>query len=576
MNQRLWIQNYPSGTAKEINPLPAMHLPEMFRKSAQAYPELPAYTQCMPNGFSSSLSYAQVERYSDNFACYLREHAKLKAGDRVAIQMPNCLMYPIAVFGILKAGCVLVNTNPLYTAPEMLYQFNDSEASALVIIDMFTHQLAEVLPKTAIKTVITVSITEFFSPWKKHLIRFVQKYIHKSIPKTSIACISAQEALQLGSNVADQSKKIAHYLHAVRPESIALLQYTGGTTGVSKGAMLSHENLMSNMMQMLAMTHTYMVKGKEVVLTALPLYHIFAFTVNLMGFYFMGAQNILIPSPRPASNLKKAFSKYKITWTSGVNTLFNTMLQEEWFQKNPPKTLKATVSGGMSLHVSVAKQWETLIGSPIIEGYGLTESSPLLTVNPLGSIIKIGSIGVPAPSTELRLVDEDGKEVLQGETGEIIAKGPQIMLGYWRRDEETAKVLKDGWLYTGDIATMDKEGYFTLVDRKKDMIVISGFNVYPNEVEQCIAEHPDVIEVAVIGEIDDKSGERVKAVIVRKNTHLSKASVIEHCRKSLAAYKVPKVIEFRVELPKSTVGKILRKDLRSATTAEKSQEEVPA
>ena len=563
MNQRLWIQNYPPGTASEIGELPAENLPTMLRETSAQYPELIAFTQCMPNGFCADLSYADVEKHSDNFACYLREHIGLQDGDRVAIQLPNCLAYPIAVFGILKAGCVLVNTNPLYTTPEMTYQFSDADISALVIIDMFTHHLPEVLPKTNIKSVITVSICEFFPAWQKCLIRFVQKYIHKSIPKLSLESTSLQDALKKGDEITEKSTKLKQYLEKIQPNHLALLQYTGGTTGVSKGAMLSHINLIANMMQMLEMTRNYMEPGKETILTALPLYHIFAFTMNLMGFYFMGAHNILIPSPRPISNLRKAFSKYPITWMSGVNTLFNSLLHENWFVQNPPKSIKATVAGGMALHVPIAQRWQELVGSPVFEGYGLTESSPLLTLNPPGAIIKVGTIGIPAPSTDIRLVDDNGQDVPQGSAGELIAQGPQVMMGYWHRPEETAKVLQDGWLHTGDIAVMDEDGFFKIVDRKKDMILVSGFNVYPNEVEHCIAEHPDVLEVAVVGEPDEKSGERVKAFIVRKNKQLSEKAVIQYCRESLAGYKVPKSIEFRDELPKSNVGKILRKDLRA-------------
>lgn len=567
MRQHVWFEHYVNGTNSTIDELPAGHLPAMMRANSEQYGPETAFTQCMPNGLSGSLSFAQVNNYSDAFACYLREVIGLQQGDRVAIQLPNCLSYPIIVFGVLKAGCVLVNTNPLYTPREMTHQFSDAGAKALVIIDMFTDRLNEVLPKTTIETVITVNIADFFPAIPGGLIRLVQKYIHKSIPKTSLNVIPIRHALAQGKAYVSTTGHLDAYLDDIGPDTLALLQYTGGTTGVSKGAMLSHGNLMANMMQMLEMMNTFIEEGQETVLTALPLYHIFAFTVNLMGFYFMGARNILIPSPRPAENLKKALEKYNITWFSGVNTLFNSMLQETWFINNPPKHLKASVAGGTSLHVSVADHWNTVVGSPIVEGYGLTESSPLLTVNPLGGDIRVGTIGIPAPSTEVRLVDDRGEEVAQGESGEVIAKGPQIMLGYWQRPNETSQALKDGWLYTGDVGVMSKDGFFTIVDRKKDMILISGFNVYPNEIEQCIAEHPDVVEVAAIGEPDDKSGERVKVFVVRKDDRLNKEALIAYCRKNLTSYKVPKSVEFLEELPKSAVGKILRKDLRKSEEA---------
>jgi long-chain acyl-CoA synthetase len=563
MEQRIWVKNYVSGTNEEIADFPAQNLPEMFRATAKDFAKKTAFTQCMPNGLNGSLRYDQVDAYSDQFALYLRETLGLEQGDRVAVQLPNCLSYPIVVFGILKAGCVLVNTNPLYTSREMAHQFKDSGAKALVIIDMFTDRLPDALPQSSIKTVITVNLGEFFSSWQGGLIRIVQKYIHKSIPKPQHAITPINEVLTQGAKIDGSAEKLHSYIQQLGVHDLALLQYTGGTTGVSKGAMLSHANLMANMLQMLEMMNNFMAEGKETVLTALPLYHIFAFTVNLMGFYFMGSHNILIPSPRPASNVKKAFTKYPISWFSGVNTLFNTLLQEDWFKTTPPKHLKATVAGGTSLHQSVAQQWQAVVGTPIVEGYGLTESSPLLSVNPLGGTIKVGSIGVPAPSTHIRLIDDEGKPVEQGQAGEIIAQGPQIMLGYWQRPDETASTLKDGWLHTGDIGTMDEDGFFYVVDRKKDMIIVSGFNVFPNEVEQCLSEHPEVVEVAVVGEPDEHSGERVKAYVVSSNPSLDEAGLRQFCKQSLTPYKVPKSIEFRQELPKSTVGKILRKDLRT-------------
>jgi long-chain acyl-CoA synthetase len=518
----------------------------------------------MPNGMNGSLRFQEVDRMSDAFAVYLREVAGLDAGDRVAVQMPNCLSYPVVTFGVLKAGCVLVNTNPLYTASEMTHQFADSGARALVIIDMFADRLPALLPKTSIEKVITVRVGEFFPSLIAGVIRTVQKYWNRSIPPIEVEHTRLPDALDAGRARLEDGAALDAYLADLGRESLAALQYTGGTTGVSKGAMLSHGNLLANMQQMLAVAGSHIRPGKETILTALPLYHIFAFTVNLLGFYEMGGRNILIPSPRPPSNLKRAFENYRITWLSGVNTLFNALLNERWFVEHPPRHLRASVAGGMALHGNVAARWLEVTGTPVVEGYGLTESAPVLTFNPLGGQAKDGSIGIPVPSTELRLVGDDGQPTAPGEPGEIVARGPQVMLGYWQRPEDTEKTLAGGWLHTGDIGTMDEEGYFRIVDRKKDMILVSGFNVYPNEVEEVIANHADVQEAAVIGVPDEKMGEAVRAFVVAQNPGLTEEEVIRHAREHLAAYKVPRSVEFRDDLPKSLIGKILRKDLRAS------------
>jgi long-chain acyl-CoA synthetase len=564
MSDRPWLDHYPEGTPAETGEIPFRHMPEMLRASASRYGGDIAFTQCMPNGMNGSLRYRDVDRLSDEFATYLREVAGLEAGDRVAVQMPNCLSYPVVAFGVLKAGCVLVNTNPLYTASEMTHQFADSGARVLVIIDMFADRLPDVLPKTAIETVVTVKVSEFFPPVIGRVIRLVQQYWNRSLPEIRIDHTRFREALATGRERMGDGGALDRYLDGVDTGALAALQYTGGTTGVSKGAMLSHGNLLANTQQMLDMARSHIREGQEVVLTALPLYHIFAFTVNLLGFYFMGARNILVPSPRPPSNLKRAFENYRITWLSGVNTLFNALLNERWFTEHPPRHLRASVAGGMALHGAVAARWLEVTGTPVVEGYGLTESSPVLTFNPLGGKSKEGSIGVPVPSTELRLVDDDGQPAKPGEPGEIVARGPQVMLGYWERPDETEKTLVGGWLHTGDIGTMDEEGYFRIVDRKKDMILVSGFNVYPNEVEEVIANHADVQEAAVIGVPDQKMGEAVRAYVVAHNPGLTEEEVIRHTRQYLAAYKVPRAVEFRDDLPKSLIGKILRKDLRAS------------
>ncbi len=569
MTNSPWLAHYPSEVPQQLPPVPFANLPELLRSAAGQYEKTTAFTQVMPNGMNGSLTYAQVDLLSDHFASYLREELGLAAGDRVAVQMPNCLSYPIVAFGIFKAGCVLVNTNPLYTPNEMIHQFSDSGATTLVIIDMFAGRLPEVMGHTKIQNVVTVKISQYFPPVVGGIVRLVQKFWNRSLPKIEVEHTKFSSALSKGK--AKYSKEtVAAYSAGLTSDSLAALQYTGGTTGVSKGAMLSHGNLVSNTLQMIAHCGTGMRAGKETVLTALPLYHIFAFTVNLLGFYYNGARNILVPSPRPPSNLRRPFDNYKITWLSGVNTLFNALLNERWFQDAPPKHLHASAAGGMSLQASVAERWRELTGTPIVEGFGLTESSPVLTFNPLTGLSKDGTTGIPVPSTEIKCVDENGNQVPVGEPGEVIARGPQIMLGYWQRPEETAKTLKDGWLHTGDVATMDADGYLTIVDRTHDMIIVSGFNVYPNEIEEQIAAVPGVLEVGVIGVPDEKSGERVRAYIKATVPAPSKEEIVAHCRANLAAYKIPQDVLFVEDLPKSPIGKILRRTLRDEAISKSS------
>jgi long-chain acyl-CoA synthetase len=562
MTDRPWVPHYSPGSHAEMGALAFRHMPDMVRQQSAKNAAKTAFTQVMQNGFAASLTYEQVNRMSDEFAAYLRGTLELKAGDRVAIQMPNSLAYPVVLFGVLKAGCIAVSTNPLYTPPEMVHQFNDSGARVLVISDMFADRLPPVLPKTQVKTVVTVRVTEWFSAVQGFLIRAKLKYSLKQLPPITVAHTPLRDALKAGRGRIAAGADVKGYMDGVTLDSVANLQYTGGTTGVSKGAMLSHRNLLSNVAQMLAMNTALLKEGEESIMTALPLYHIFAFTVNLLLFYQIGGHNVLIPNPRPPSNLQKAFEKYPVTWFSGVNTLFNALANEAWFQQNPPRGLKLSVAGGMALHGAVAKRWKEVVGTPVVEGYGLTEAAPVVSFNPVGRV-KEGTIGIPFPSTDVKLVDEDRKPVAPGQPGELACRGPQVMLGYWQRPDETAKMLEDGWLYTGDIAQMDEEGYFKIVDRKKDMILVSGFNVYPNEVEDCIANHPGVREVAVIGVPDEHSGEAVKAFIVKKDDSLTPESVIKHCRESLAGYKVPRSVEFRDDLPKSPIGKIIRRELRT-------------
>jgi long-chain acyl-CoA synthetase len=542
-------------------------LGDFISATAKTYGDKPAFTTVLPNGMNGTLSFRQADEMSDALAVYLRDIAGLQAGDRVAVQVPNCLAYPVAAMAVFKAGCVLVNVNPLYTAEEMAKQFADAEPAAVVVVDMFADKLAEAVKTYPVKTVIVTKVAEYLPRLPKMIVGLVQKYWDKTVHPIDIAHVRLPEAISAGRNkLQSQPGAVSGYRDGISPDDVACLQYTGGTTGVSKGAMLSHGNILMNMAQTMSMI-TNLDKGKEVALTALPLYHIFAFTVNFLGFYSIGARNILIPNPRPLTNLKRAFENYKITWLSGVNTLFNGLNNEIWFQDTPPRHLKFASAGGMALQKAVAERWEAVTGKPVLEGYGLTESSPVLTFNPYGKV-RHGSIGVPLPSTDVRCVDEDGADVPQGQPGELIAKGPQIMLGYWRKPDETAKTLQNGWLLTGDIGIMDPDGYFRIVDRKKDMILVSGFNVYPNEIEDVLATHPDIVEVAVIGVPDGAAGEAVKAfVVARDGSDLTKDSLRNFCKEHLTAYKVPKFVDFRDELPKSNVGKILRKDLRAEEQA---------
>jgi long-chain acyl-CoA synthetase len=561
MTQRPWLAHYPNDVAHELEKPPFENLPALVTAASAQWGKKTAFTQVMPNGMNASLSYQQINSLSDDFAAYLREELGLVQGDRVAVQMPNCLAYPIVAFGVFKAGCVLVNTNPLYTASEMIHQFSDSGATTLVVIDMFAGRLPEVLPKTQITNVVTVRISEFFSPIVHGVIRGVQRWWSRSLPAITVDHTPFKVALALGRKKANPTAAQG-YVKGIGSDSLAALQYTGGTTGVAKGAMLSHGNLIANTMQLLSFVGNYIRPGVEVVVTALPLYHIFAFTVNLLAFYQRGGRNLLIPTPRPPSNLKRAFENYKVTWLTGVNTLFNALMNERWFADSPPKHLRYSAAGGMALQATVAERWRALTGTPIVEGYGLTETAPALAFNPFGGMSKDGTIGIPVPSTDIQLFNDAGKPVVAGEPGELVAKGPQVMLGYWNNDAETKAAMGGGWFRTGDIAQMDSDGYFTIVDRKKDMILVSGFNVFPNEVEEQIATVPGVLEVGVIGVPDGRTGEAVHAYIVATAPAPSVEEVMDRCREHLSAYKVPQKVVFVDELPKSPIGKILRRELR--------------
>jgi len=561
---RPWLGQYGAHIRADLPPPAASSLPAMAQAAAARFAGQTAFTTVMPNGMYGSLSFREVDDKSDHFARYLRQVLGLQAGDRVAIQMPNCLAYPVALLGVLKAGCVAVNTNPLYTASEMAHQFKDSGAKAVVVVDMFADKLEQALPQTDVKHVVITRVPEFFPALVGGIVHAVMKYWNRQIPKHGVAFTALPQALAQGAAAGGD---VRAWWAPLTHDSLALLQYTGGTTGVAKGAMLTHGNLLWNLAQMRAMVASHLEDGKEVVLTALPLYHIFAFTVNFLCMFEAGARNILVPSPRPIQNLQRAIENYKITWLTGVNTLYNALLGEEWFTAFPPRHIKAAGGGGAAMHHAVVERFEQVTGAPLVEGYGLTESSPVVCFQPLNGKRQKDTIGIPAPMTDVRLVDDRGEPVPLGQPGELVVRGPQVMRGYWQRPEATAEVLKDGWLHTGDVAVMDAEGTFKIVDRKKDMILVSGFNVYPNEIEDALTRHDGVLEAAVIGVPDDKTGEAVRAYVVKRDEGLAAEALMAHCRTLLTGYKMPARIEFRDELPKTPVGKILRRDLRAEVLA---------
>jgi long-chain acyl-CoA synthetase len=542
---------------------------DIAAQAARRFGQRTAYTVVMPNGMYGKLTFAEIDALSDDFAVYLRESLSLKAGDRVALQTPNSLTYPIAAFGVFKAGCVLVNTNPLYTGEEMGKQFADAGISALVIIDMFADKLQQAMQAHKFPHVIVSSVSERMPRLVGGVVTLVQKHWDKSLPAIPMPHVRLGAALSEGAKIRkERGIRVADYTTGLGPEMLACLQYTGGTTGVAKGAMLSHRNILANIRQAEASFEGRMSPGDEVILTALPLYHILAFTANFLLFHRWGATNILIPNPRPISNLRRAFENHRVTWVTGVNTLFNALNNEFWFAESPPTTLRGAVAGGMALQSAVAERFREITGVEVLEGYGLTETSPIVTFNTPGRS-RAGTIGLPMPETEVAAVDADGKPVADGEPGELAVRGPQVMAGYWNKPEETRKVMQNGWFLTGDICTRDADGYFRIVDRKKDMILVSGFNVYPNEVEDVLARHPGVLECAVIGVPDGASGEAVAAYIIPRDPGLAAEALREHCKAHLTGYKVPKSVTFRDTLPKSNVGKILRKDLRAEILAAK-------
>ncbi|MCX6104692.1 MAG: AMP-binding protein [Proteobacteria bacterium] len=525
-------------------------LGDLLEQSCHKYGDAPALT-CM----GTNLTFRQFDRLADQLASYFQNELGLKKGDRLAIMLPNIMQFPITFFAALKIGVICVNTNPLYTPREMRHQFKDSGAKAIVILDLVAKNLEEILGDTDIKHIIVTSIGDQLPTWKGTLVNTVLK-LKGQVPKLGFDFVPFKTALSLGG-------KAKHTRPDIDNEDVAILQYTGGTTGVSKGAMLLHRNVLANVVQIQTLASEVVTEGGEYVLTALPLYHIFALSVNFLAFLTMGQRMILVPKPVPIKNLMKVMRKYPISVMTGVNTLFNAMLNDEEFVKNPPKHLKIALGGGMAVQEAVNKKWAKLTGLPIVEGFGLTEASPVTHVNPLKKeLIKMGSVGHTVAGTEAKIMNEQGEEVALGEIGELVVRGPQVMAGYWQRPDETAKVLRNGWLWTGDIAKRDSNGYFYIVDRKKDMILVSGFNVYPNEIEEVLMSHPKVLEAAVVGIPDENSGEAVKAFVVAKDKSLTEGELKAHCQKQLTGYKRPHHFEFRDELPKTNVGKILRRKLR--------------
>ena len=554
--ERPWLEQYPAGVPAQIDVEEYASVVAVLQSAIDNYRDRPAFSN-----LGKTLTYGEIDTLSQQFAAYLLGELGLKKGDRVAIMMPNCLQYPIATFGILRAGLTVVNTNPMYTPRELKHQLVDSGAVAILVLDNFGHTVQEVLADSKVKQVITTGLGDMLGFPKGAIVNFVLKHVKKMVPDHHLpGAVRFGDALERGKR---------HGLPAVdvQPDDIAFLQYTGGTTGVAKGAMLTHRNLVANMQQAAAWVGTNVTMGEEVIITALPLYHIFALTANGLVFMKFGALNYLITNPRDMPGFVKELKKTRFTAITGVNTLFNGLLNTPGFEDIDFSHLRMTLGGGMAVQRSVAERWKKATGCTLVEAYGLTETSPAACINPMNLAEYNGAIGLPIPSTDACVKDEDGNELAVGEVGELCIRGPQVMKGYWHRPKETAEVLDaDGWLHTGDMAKMDEQGFFYIVDRKKDMILVSGFNVYPNEIEDVIAMMPGVLEVAAVGVPDEKSGEAVKVVIVRKDPSLTAEQVLQHARTNLTGYKRPHFVEFRSELPKTNVGKILRRELRDEST----------
>jgi len=557
--EELWLKNYPPGIAAEVDVYEFASLKDVLRHSCERFADLPAYSN-----MGGSTTYAELDQASRDFAAYLQNSLSLRRGDRVAIMSPNLLQYPVALFGVLRAGLVVVNVNPQYTAPELERQLKDSGAVAIVVLENFAHTLQEVLDKNpALElTVITTEVGDMFPVVKELLTNVVVKYVKKMVPEWKIA-----GAIEFNATLRTGHAQTLHHV-PLGHDDIAFLQYTGGTTGVAKGAVLTHGNMVANLQQVGAWIAHDLLDGKEVFVCPLPLYHVYALNSSLV-FMKIGAHAILITNPRDMPAFIHDLKKYPLTAIIGVNTLYRALLDSPEFAEVNTRTLKLVNAGGMAVQRVVAERWKAATGVPIIESYGLTETSPGAMSNPLNIEDWTGTIGMPFPSTQATILDESDNEVALGEVGEIGVRGPQVMTGYWNRPDETAKVFtRDGWLRTGDMGFMDERGYFKITDRKKDMIIVSGFKVFPNQIEDVVALHPGVAEVAAIGAPDERSGEVVKIVVVRSDPTLTKEALLAHCRQHLTGYKVPKIVEFRTEpLPKTNLGKILRRQLREAPVA---------
>ncbi|MDH4558344.1 long-chain fatty acid--CoA ligase [Pseudomonas sp. BN417] len=552
MTENFWKDKYPAGVPAEINADQYPNVQAVLKQSCQRFADKPAFSN-----LGKTLTYGELYELSGAFAAYLQNHTDLKPGDRIAVQLPNILQYPVVVFGAIRAGMVVVNTNPLYTAREMEHQFNDAGAKALVCLANMAHLAEDVLPKTGVKHVIVTEVGDLLPAFKRILVNAVIKHVKKMVPPFKLPqAVKLNDALAKG-----RGRAVAE----ASPSSgdIAVLQYTGGTTGVAKGAMLTHRNLVANMLQVKALMGANMSEGSEILIAPLPLYHIYAFTFHCMAMMLIGGHNILISNPRDLPAMTKELAQWKFTGFVGLNTLFVALCNNQDFRNLDFSSLKATFSGGMALQQAAAERWEEVTGCAICEGYGMTETSPVVSVNTFENN-QIGTIGIPVPSTQCKVVDDAGNDVGRGAPGELCVKGPQVMKGYWQRQEATDEILDaDGWLKTGDIAVIQDDGFMRIVDRKKDMILVSGFNVYPNELEDVLVTLPGVLQCAAIGVPDEKSGEAIKMFVVAKpGVSLTKEQVMEHMRSNVTGYKVPRAIEFRDSLPTTNVGKILRRELR--------------
>ncbi|CEO39819.1 long-chain-fatty-acid--CoA ligase FadD [Photobacterium kishitanii] len=558
---KVWLSRYPDDVPAEINPDEYSSLVDMFEQSVRKYADQTAFIN-----MGQVMTFRKLEERSRAFAAYLQNELKLQKGDRVAIMMPNLLQYPIALFGILRAGCVVVNVNPLYTPRELEHQLNDSGAKAIVIVSNFAHTLEAIVKNTSVKHVILTSLGDQLSRPKGTLVNFVVKYIKKMVPSYHLPhATSLRIALRKG-------RRMQYVKPFITGDDMAFLQYTGGTTGIAKGAILTHYNMVSNVMQAKGAYGPALTEGRELIVTALPLYHVFALTVNCLLLMERGGQNLLITNPRDIPTFIKELQRYPFSAITGVNTLFNALVNNEDFHELDFSHLHFSVGGGMSVQRAVAEKWQKITGNYLLEGYGLTECSPLVAAYPYNLNYYNGSIGLPVPSTDIRMIDDDGNVLGLDQVGELQVRGPQVMKGYWQRPEATKEVLTDdGWLSTGDIVKFDDDGFLHIVDRKKDMILVSGFNVYPNEIEGVVALHDKVLEVAAIGQAHEVSGEVVKLCVVKRDQSLTRDEIIAHCRQHLTGYKIPKIVEFVDALPKTNVGKILRRVLREESD-QKSQQ----